>query len=183
MVIFYSYLSLPEGIIQEGLPIKWCHTMRFTWLGLVFLPFSWSNNPKMTTHVSSLFKCCLNHPFWHGKSMIYGIFHRVSTPNLRWSNGKNHVYTVQPSCFPMETSQKIRKSHDFTSFTSFTIQKMVTFPTRFAAAFHASWKRVQEIVARAQEAADEGVCHIELASEEPWFRSMGCIVYNYIIYI
>jgi hypothetical protein len=60
---------------------------------------------------------------------------------------------------------------------------MVTFPTRFAAAFHASWKRVQEIVARAQEAADEGVCHIELASEEPWFRSMGCIVYNYIIYI
>ena len=61
-------------------------------------------------------------------------------------------------------------------FTNFTIQKMATFPTK-----------IQEIVARAQEAAEEGVCHIELASEEPWFRSMGCILYNdiyiYNIYI
>ena len=186
MVIFYSYLSLPEGIIQEGLPIKWCHIMRFTWLGLVFLPFSWSNNPKMTTHVSSLFKCCLNHPFWHGKSMIYGIFHRLSTPNLRWSNGKNHVKYVKPfnhhvSPFWNLTKDQ-KKSYIYIdryiiiSYMLYHIcyMKNILWFITMVPVSPGSTSFIQEIVARAQEAAEEGVCHIELASEEPWFRSMGC---------
>ena len=163
------------SIIQEGLPIKWCHNIGFTWLGLAFLPFSWSNNPIKRAMIS-LF-VLLKPP--NGNSMIHRGVHRVSIPNLCWSKRKNHV---KPSCFPMETSilyQKVSYSH---GFTSFTIQKMRTLPTRWLHPYRSSngcvvsLPRVQEIVGRALEAAEEGVCHIELASEDPYIRKFGMIL-------